>query len=54
MNKKVKPTPKFDKIEKEKSEDRFNCPKCNNRSVVPNGWSGIKCITPDCGYWFCY
>ena len=30
------------------------CPECKNKSVAPNGFSGVKCTTPGCNYWFCY
>lgn len=34
-------------------QDLEDCPECKNRSVVSK-WSGVKCTTPGCGYWFCY
>ena len=33
--------------------DRHDCPKCKNSSIRGKT-SGIACITPGCGYWFCY
>lgn len=28
------------------------CPDCGAGLV--SGWSGLRCVTSGCGYWFCY
>lgn len=30
------------------------CPSCGDRTVLPNGYSGVKCMNEKCDYWFCY
>lgn len=35
-------------------EDAEECPDCKQKSVVCASGGGVKCLTPGCGYWFCY
>jgi hypothetical protein len=30
------------------------CPECHKMSVKCASGGGVECITPGCGYWFCY
>lgn len=36
------------------NHDMSECPECHQKSVVPSNGGGVRCITPKCGYWFCY
>ena len=43
--------------QKERTNKLERCPDCEKLSVRAKGLGeggGVECITPDCGYWFCY
>lgn len=30
------------------------CPECGTELIDGDNWSGVKCPSEDCDYWFCY
>ena len=41
----------------EETDELERCPDCGKLSVRAKGLGeggGVECITPGCGYWFCY
>ena len=41
----------------EETDELERCPVCGKLSVRAKGLGeggGVECITPGCGYWFCY
>lgn len=37
---------------RETADDPDACPKCG--APIQEQWSGVKCSSPDCTWWFCY
>ena len=40
--------------EEDDNEDEYDtCPECEEKTLR-TACSGVECVNPDCGYWFCF